>query len=172
MRRSPARSLLVAAAVASLVPVLFGCNLFGPDYEGLAGDASVDPATLVVRENLAYGLRREGGLLEVVAIEPSGKTTQVASRTTTKAGTTVSISTGGGPTEIESCCAFIYGTAAPGVVTAEVDSPQDGGAVPTSNGSWLILLEVNDIDPPLVEWQMLDAAGGTVESGMGPRVAP
>ena len=164
--------LAVRIGVLGVVSLgLAACGIFGPDFRSLAAAAKVNPDSLVVRGSLAYGLRDTANLLEVVAISSEGDVRMVASRTAERSNST-SIASGGGKGEVESCCVFVYGTAGPNVVKVEVQSLQGNGTAVVHAGAWLVLLPVNDVDPPQVAWTFVGANEAVVEQGAGPRTVP
>ena len=58
------------------------CGLFPPDFKSLAAAADVDPASLVIRDRVAYGTRLHGDELSVVAFDAAGNVVVVGSRRT------------------------------------------------------------------------------------------
>lgn len=149
------------------------CGMLPPDFRSLAAAAGVDPASLVIRDRVAYGTRLRGDELSVVAFDAAGNVVVVGSRRTDRPGRTVAIGGGMMSGDVEPCCIFVYGTAGSDVAKVEVDSEAPGAGGAVANGTWLVVIPEGDADQSLAKlpWRFIGHDGSVVESGDGSLMA-
>lgn len=146
------------------------CGLLPPpDFKSLAAAADVDPASLVIRDRVAYGTRLHGDELSVVAFDAAGNVVVVGSRRTDRLGSTVAIGGGMMTGDVEPCCILVYGTAGPDIAKVEVDAETLGAGGAVVNGTWLVVIPQGDTDLALAKlpWRFIGHDGSVVESGDG-----
>jgi hypothetical protein len=151
---------------------LSGCALLPiDDIERIADAQGFDPSAIVRAGGVGYVTNLDGDELQVVALSrlegPTGTSVVASSRPVTF-GRAVLITGGAAVGSRPPCCVFVYGTAGPDVQQVAIETPSDHLDARVRNGSWLVVLPVDDINPQDVAWRFVRQDGVNAASGTGP----